>query len=375
MPLAQLVGSEVGRLDRRALGDERQLGLVQLVARDNPVLSAGARPEVVNGMGEGGRDEVVKEGPPGRGAQRECLRPEQGAAQHGLIQVVPGRQVAAPVPEQQFLGRCRAADLVPCRAQEAFDLGGRRQADVLYRERGLGAVHDHQPGYQRFLGDPSGDEREIHGLLHVAGKQDEPAGIGAQVHGIVAAARCAAVSCGGLGDEVQYERHMPAGRRGQQVLRCRGVGTGQERGGAATREREARRGGDDAPGSVGGIGRQRFTEQVGAAAIEFAQPHRIRRPGWRCTAEHRVTGDRGLRQCDGRVAVEHGVEALLANVGPGRCAERLAIPADGEIANAAHRATSMGTASWSWNCSPSSQTMAFVGQRNIASGAAGPPAA
>ena len=74
-------------------------------------------------------------------------------------------------------------------------------------------------------------------------------------------------------------------------------------------------------------------------------------------------------------AVEHGREALVADVRPLGRAERAAVPVDRNVAQGGHHACLASRSSWSWNCSRSSQTIALVGQRNTALGVAGPPAA
>ena len=173
---------------------------------------------------------------------------------------------------------------------------------------------------------------------------------------------------------MEHERCVLAGRGQEQVLRSGSIRPGEECGRTTPRQRETRGCSDDTARPVGGVGRECFTKQVGAAALDFPPPHAVGLRDRRRAAEHGMTGDRRLRQGNGRVAVEHRVETVVTNIGARGRAERFAIPLDCEVANACHRAASAPIDSWSSNCSRSSQTMAPVGQRKTASGSAGPPA-
>ena len=167
---------------------------------------------------------------------------------------------------------------------------------------------------------------------------------------------------------------MAPGCGNQQVSRAGKVLAGQEGGRPTAGQCEAGCGSDDTARPLGRIRRKRFAEQVGAAARKLSEPRQVGRRGRRPTTEYRVAGNGGFGESDRRIAVQHGLESLVANVRTGRRAEGLAIPPDCDVAQRTHPTFSTALASWSWNCSRSSHTIARVGQRNVASGDAGPPA-
>ncbi len=285
-------------------------------------------------------DKAVEERPACGSAEREAVSIEHGAREQGFIEVVPGRQPASRITEQQLLRGGWCLDLVGRPADDQFDLGGRRQAHVLGRRGGLFVVDDDDTRHERLFGDAAGDEREVHGLLHAGCEQHEAPGIGAQVDGVMPTAGRGAVRGAAARRGVQYERCVFACSGQQQVLRGGEVGSRQERRCASACQRETRCRCDDAARPLGDVGE---------------------------LCLHRAFAER-----DRAVAVHDRVETLVANVASGRRAEGLAIPLDGNIAQ---RHCVFSTASWSWNCSPSSHTMELVGQRNTAFGSAGPPAA
>ena len=175
MLLVQCICGKVDGLDRSALDHKYQLRLAEPVATHDLVLPPGPGAEILDGARQRVGDEVVEEWPAGGCAERKCLRAEQGATQHGLVQVVPGRQSSSGLAEQQLLCRRWRVDVAAGRAEKSLDLGRGQQAHILHGERSLGAIHDNEARYQRFFGDAAGDKGEVDGLLDVARDEDEPA--------------------------------------------------------------------------------------------------------------------------------------------------------------------------------------------------------
>ena len=340
---AQPVGREHRGLDCAALGDEHGSCAVEPMLRKRTVASARGSIELCECVGQRVGDIVVEEWPSGGCTKREALLIEHGSGEHGFVEVVPYRQAAAAVAEQQFLRNRRCVDVVVRRADEPFGLVWRQQAYVLRGMRRLLAVHDDQTGYQRCLAYPPCNECKVGGLLHVVSEQHEAATVSSEMNCPMTAAERPAMGSRRLCLDVEHKRCVPAGSGDQQVLYRGKVLSGQVCCRASAREREA------------GCRRDQTARPVGCVD---------------CPACNQC-----FRRLHGAVAVEHRHQPLVADVASRRRTESVSVPMDCDVAEAGHHAVPVERASWSWNCSRSSQTMALVGQRNTASGVAGPPAA
>ena len=192
------------------------------------------------------------------------------------------------------------------------------------------------------------------------------------MHRLVSGSGSRAVRRRGARPDVQDQRHVFARGRHQQVLARGDIGARKKSRCAASGKCQARRCRDDTPWPLRRLRSKHLAEEVGAVC-DFAQPDAIGLVDRRGATEDGVRGDSRLRQCDGGIAVQHGVEAFLADVRAGRCAEHLAVPADRRVTHSSHQAVPTFRDSWSWNCSRSSHTIERVGQRNMASGLGSPP--
>jgi len=137
---------------------------------------------------------------------------------------------------------------------------------------------------------------------------------------VAATERCAVCHRRARAD-VQYQRILCSGD----------IRAGQECGCPPTGQCQAGSGGNNAPRPLGCLRRQCLAEKIRTAVFEFTQPDCIGIGGRRRAAQHGVTRDACLGQCNGAVAVEHAIKSFLADVRTCGRTEYLAVPADSDI--------------------------------------------
>jgi hypothetical protein len=199
------------------------------------------------------------------------------------------------------------------------------------------AVHDHQPRSQGLFRNPAGDQGEIHGLLNVCGEQQESAGIGREVAGLVTAAGRDGVTGEGAVDEVDYQGQAPTGGKAQQVLGRGQIGGGEKGGGPGPTHGQAKRGRQCPAGALRQLAAKRCSELVTALADLLGTPGQLCRVCRKGCPESCRLADGRLGDGHRRVAVQGSQFPSIGARGAGWGAEKAAQQPQAAVSKAWHK--------------------------------------